>query len=158
VPRSVSASGLARALACALAAIGCASPDARGRAGIHDYEMRERVGRVALGQSFAEAHAILGRDPVHRPGHPDQPYPSPLRSLALRPPAGEPVQIELYVVAARRAEGCPDVHYEDVPVAYRGGVVAARDWRAVEASWRGWGGSLAELRAARDGLRCSEAP
>ena len=120
--------------------------------------MRERVARVEIGQSADQARTLLGRDPVHRPGHPDQPYPSPLRSLALVTPQGDPVQIELYVVAARRAEGCPDVHYEDVPVAFRGGAVAARDWQTVEASWRDWGGSLAQLRAARDGLRCSEAP
>jgi hypothetical protein len=46
------------------------------------------------------------------------------------------------VVAARSAEGCPDVHVEDAPVVFRDGVVAARGWEAVEADWRGWGGSL----------------
>ena len=76
---------------------------ARGAA-IHDYQMRERVERVAVGQSAAQARAILGRDPVHRPGHPDAPYPSPLRSLALRAPEGDTVQVELYVVAARSAD------------------------------------------------------
>jgi hypothetical protein len=158
VPRSVSASRLAGGLACALVALGCAAPGARAAAAIHDYQMRERVARVEPGQSQVEARAILGRDPVHRPGHPGEPYPSPLRALALRTPEGDPVQVELYVVAARAAQGCPDVHYEDAPVAFRRGVVAARGWQTVEASWRAWGGSLAQLREVRDGSRCAEAP
>ena len=158
MPRSVSASGLAGVFACAIAGFGCATAHAPDAAAIHDYEMRERVGRVQIGQSLAEARAILGRDPVHRPGHPAEPYPSPLRSLALRTPEGDAVQIDLYVVAARAREGCPDVHYEDAPVAFRGGAVAACGWEAVEGSWRDWGGGLAELREARDGLRCGEAP
>ena len=143
--------------ACALAGLGCATAHARDVAAIHDYEMRERVDRVAVGQSAAEARAILGRNPIHRPGHPAEPYPSPLRSLALHTPEGDAVQVELYVVAARAREGCPDVHYEDAPVAFRRGAVAARGWEAVEESWRGWGGGLAELREARDALRCGEA-
>jgi hypothetical protein len=158
VPRSGSGVRLAAGLAALLAALGCASPDAREVAAIGDYEMRARVARVEVGQSAAQARAILGRDPVHRPGHPDRPYPSPLRSFELRAPEGDPVQIELYVVAARAAAGCPDVHYEDAPVAFRRGVVAARGWHDVEASWRGWGGSLAQLRDARDGVRCDAAP
>ncbi len=71
--------------------------------------MRARVERVAVGQSDAAAHAILGRDPVQRPGHPEDPYPSPRRTLALETPIGGALVLELYVVTARAAEGCPDV-------------------------------------------------
>jgi len=148
-------------LAIALAALGCASDSAREtarpRSAIQDFEMRARVDRVTVGQSAAEARAILGRDPVERPGHPSDPFPTPLRALALETPAGGAVQIELYVVAARAADGCPDVHVEDVPVVWLDGVVAARSWEAVEASWRSWGGTLESLRGVRDTWRC-EAP
>jgi hypothetical protein len=129
----------------------------RHGAAILDYQMRERIAHIEVGQSDAQARAILGHDPVHRPGHPAEPFPSPLRSLALRTPEGDAVRIELYVVAARAREGCPDVRYVDAPVAFRGGAVTARGWQDVEASWRGWGGELAQLRDARDVLRC-EAP
>jgi len=117
--------------------------------------MRARVERIAPGQSEAAARAILGRDPVERPGHPGDPFPSPLRALALETPSG-PLRIETYVVLARAAEGCPDVHVEDVPVAFRAGAVAARGWQEVEANWRAWGGSLEALRDARDTYRCSQ--
>ena len=115
--------------------------------------MRARIDRVAIGQTAEQAHAILGRDPVERPGHPSAPFPTPLRAVAMKTPTGS-VQIELYVVAARAAEGCPDVHVEDVPVVFLDGVVAARSWEAVEASWRGWGGTLESLRRVRDTWRC----
>jgi hypothetical protein len=155
VPRSV-------LLAIALAVLGCASDPARetprSRAAIQDFAMRARVERVAIGQSAEQAHAILGRDPVERPGHPSEPFPSPLRSLALQTPTGRPLHVELYVVTARAAEGCPDVHVEDAPVVFRDGVVAARSWEAVEADWRSWGGSLAALRDARDTSQCEYPP
>ena len=151
MPRSV-------LLAIALAALGCASqpPREAPRAGaaIQDFAMRARVERVAVGQTAERAHAILGRDPVERPGHPSEPFPSPLRSLALQTPNGRPLHVELYVVAARAAEGCPDVHVEDVPVVFLDGMVAARSWEAVEAGWRGWGGTLESLRRVRDTWRC----
>ena len=120
--------------------------------------MRARVERVAVGQSAEEAHAILGNDPVRRPGHPGDPFPSPARTFTLEASAGEPLRIEVYVVAARGAEGCPDVQIEDVPVVFRGGVVAARGWEAVEAGWRSWGGTLAALRSARDTHQCTDPP
>jgi len=154
VPRSV-------LLAIALAALGCASQPARvaPRTGaIQDFAMRERVERVAIGQSAEQAHAILGRDPVERPGHPGDPFPTPLRTLALQAPGGRPLEIELYVVGARAAEGCPDVHVEDAPVVFLDGVVAARSWESVEAGWRGWGGSLEALRDVRDTSQCEYAP
>ncbi len=147
-----------RVLATALAALGCAS-DApretpRDAPAIQDFAMRERVERVAIGQTAEQAHAILGRDPVQRPGHPAKPFPSPLRTISLDTRAGESLRIEVYVVAARPAEGCPDVHIEDVPVVFRDGVVAARSWEEVEASWRSWGGSLETLRRVRDTHQC----
>jgi hypothetical protein len=139
----------------ALAALDCAAQPVRDAApAIQDYAMRERIERIEIGQTAEQAHAILGRDPVQRPGHPAKPFPSPLRTLTLDSRAGESLSIELYVVAARAAEGCPDVHVEDVPVVFRNGVVAARSWEVVEASWRGWGGSLEALRSARDTLQC----
>ncbi len=150
--------GYARAAAIALAALGCASGSAREgareSAAIQDFAMRARVERVAVGQSAVEAHAILGRDPVHRPGHPAEPFPSPLRQVSLETPTGDSLRIEVYVVAARSAEGCPDVQVDDVPVVFRDGVVAARGWEAVEAGWRSWGGSLEALRRIRDTHRC----
>ena len=120
--------------------------------------MRARVGRVAVGQSDAAAHAILGRDPVQRPGHPEDPYPSPRRTLALETPIGGALVLELYVVTARAAEGCPDVHVEDAPVVFRDGAVAALGWEDVEAGWRAWGGSLDALRDVRDTYQCSYVP
>jgi hypothetical protein len=41
---------------------------------------------------------------------------------------------------------------------FRGGVVAARGWEAVEANWRSWGGTLAALRSVRDTYQCSDPP
>jgi hypothetical protein len=147
-----------RALAVALAALGCASDGAREGAAIHDFAMRARVERVAVGQRAEQARAILGNDPVLRPGHPADPFPSPRRCFSLETPAGESLRIELYVVAARSAEGCPDVRIQDVPVVFRGGVVAALGWEAVEANWRGWGGTLEALRSLRDTSPCNDPP
>ena len=149
-------------LAIALAALGCASSSPREPAregdAIHDYAMRARVARVAVGQTEDEAHAILGREPVQRPGHPDEPFPSPRHAISVATPTGETLRIELYVVGARSAEGCPDVHVEDAPVVFQRDAVAALGWEEVEARWRGWGGSLDSLRRVRDTYQCDLAP
>jgi len=118
--------------------------------------MRERLRGVEVGQSAEQARAILRREPVRKPGHPDDPFPSPLHALALTTPTGERVEVEVYVVATRPARGCPDVHYDDMPVAYVDGVVAGTGWEFVEWRWRDWGGSLAALREAQDRFRCRE--
>jgi hypothetical protein len=158
--RRVSARGAS--LAIALAGLACASGRprefAREPGAIQDFAMRARVERVAIGQSAQEAHAILGGDPVQRPGHPANPFPSPLRAVAVATPTGQTLRIELYVVAARSAEGCPDVRIEAEPVVFRDGRVAARGWESVEASWRSWGGSLEGLRSVRDTYQCDEPP
>jgi hypothetical protein len=148
-------------LAIALIALGCASHEpalASGPGAIQDYAMRARVARLAVGQSAQEAHAILGREPVQRPGHPDDPFPSPRQAISVATPTGETLRIELYVVGARSAEGCPDVHVEDAPVVFQNGAVAALGWEEVEARWRGWGGSLESLRRVRDTYQCDLAP
>jgi hypothetical protein len=148
------------AIAIALAALACASGRSREIPHeplvIQDFAMRARVDRVAIGQSADQAHAILGSNPVQRPGHPTEPFPSPRRAISVATPTGESLRIELYVVGARSAEGCPDVHVEDAPVVFRNGVVAARSWEEVEASWRDWGGSLEALRHVRDTYQCEE--
>ena len=149
------------ALAIALIAIGCASqePGFATRPGaIHDYAMRARVARVAVGQTADEAHAILGREPVQRPGYPDDPFPTPRRAISVATPTGETLRIELYVVGARSAEGCPDVHVEDAPVVFQDGAVVALGWEQVETRWRGWGGSLDARRRVRDTDQCDLAP
>jgi hypothetical protein len=66
-----------------------------------------------------------------------------LRISVLPTPAGESVRVELYVVAARSAEGCPDVHYEDVPVAFVDDVVVARE--SAVASFADLRGQIAAL-------------
>jgi hypothetical protein len=147
-----------RSVLLAIAAIGCASDGPHASEAIQDFAMRARVERVAVGQSEQAARAILGRDPVQRPGHPSDPFPSPLRAISLGKPAGETLRIEIYVVAARSAEGCPDVHVDGAPVVFRDGAVAAVGWEDVEASWRAWGGSLEALREARDTYQCSDPP
>lgn len=155
-------SACAASLAIALAAVACVSKPTRELAReplvIQDFAMRARVERVAVGQSAEQAHAILGGNPVQRPGHPAEPFPSPRRAISVATPTGESLRIELYVVGARSAEGCPDVHVEDAPVVFRNGVVAARGWEEVEARWRGWGGSLEALRHVRDTYQCDEPP
>jgi hypothetical protein len=160
VVRRVSSRRAWLAIAIALEAAGCASGRPRalatGPAAIQDFAMRARVARVALGQSAEQAHAILGSDPVQRPGHPADPYTSPRRAISVATPTGESLRIELYVVGARSAEGCPDVHVEDAPVVFQRGVVAARSWEEVEARWRSWGGSLESLRRVRDTYQCDE--
>jgi hypothetical protein len=149
-------------LAIALVVLGCAArsrPALASEPGaIQDFAMRARVARLAVGQSAQEAHAILGREPVQRPGHPDEPFPSPRHAISVATPTGETLRIELYVVGARSAEGCPDVHVEDAPVVFQRDAVAALGWEEVEARWRGWGGSLESLRRVRDTYQCDLAP
>jgi hypothetical protein len=125
---------------------------------IQSWAMRERVARVEVGQSRDQARAILGDAPVRKPGHPEDPFPTPLRSLELAPGAGPAVRVELYVVASYPAQGCPDVHFRDVPIVFVDDVVAGTDWAFVERNWRAWGGSLATLREARDGRQCPLPP
>jgi len=137
-----------------LAAVGCAGASGEAPHLVHDFTMRERVARVQAGQTLEEAHAILGDAPVRKPGHPDDPFPTPHRALELVAATGEPVRVEIYVVAARTAEGCPDVHWDDEPVAYLDGVVAGKGWVFVERRWRGWGGSLEALREVQNRHRC----
>jgi hypothetical protein len=141
-------------LVAGLVALGCASAPANPTGAIHDFTMRDRVARVNAGQTLEEARVILGDDPVRKPGHPDDPYPSPHRTQLFTTPAGVSVRIDVYVVATRPAEGCPDVHFEDEPIAYLDGVVAGKDWAWVERHWRAWGGSLEALRDAQDRHRC----
>jgi len=129
----------------------CASP---GPEILPPYSMRDRVERIEAGQTLADAHAVLGRTPVRKPNHPDAPFPTPLHALDLRAPDGRMVRLETYVVAARPAAGCPDFQYEDAPIVFIDGVVAAKSWEFVEWSWRGWGGSLAALRVVQDRHRC----
>jgi hypothetical protein len=147
-PAALAAAGI---LACLLPV--CAS---RGPAVVAPYAMRDRVDRIEAGQDLAAVHAILGRDPVRKPNHPDAPFPTPLHALELSAPDGRTVRLETYVVAARPAAGCPDFQYEDVPLLYVDGVVAYKGWGMVEWTWRDWGGSLAALRAVQERLRCPE--
>ncbi len=118
--------------------------------------MRDRLREVEVGDTLEQAHARLRRDPVRKPGHPGDPFPTPLHVVQLEAPDGRRVRLETYVVAARRAEGCPDFHYEDVPVVYVDGIVAGMTWEFVEWRWRNWGGELGRLRALQDRYRCSE--
>lgn len=116
--------------------------------------MLERMRRVEVGQSVAEVHAILKDDPVRKPGHPQDPFPTPLHRITLHPPDRSEVVLETYVVATRPEKGCPDFLYEDVPVVFVDGVVAVRSWEEVEWRWRGWGGGLDRLRWLQDRHRC----
>ena len=139
----------------AVVAVGCAST---GTGSVHGWAMAARLRQVEVGQSIDAAHLILGRDPVRKPGHPKDPFPSPTMALDWETPKGQAARVELYVIAARAAKGCPDVHYEDVPVAYLDGVVVGTSWEFVEWSWRSWGGSLHRLREIQDSYRCVEPP
>ncbi len=143
----------ALACACAVPAPDVADMPAPGGA-VPAWELRERVRRVEPGQPRDAALAILGRDPVERPGHPDAPFASPWRELALVARDGSRARVELYVVEAFPAEGCPDVALRTAPVAFAGDTVAAVGWADVEARWRAWGGTLEALRDARDTTEC----
>jgi len=138
----------------ALCVVACASAPAGTEGAIADYAMRERVAAVRVGQTWDEARAILGDAPVRRPGHPERPFPSPRRALTLTTPDGAAVRVEVYVVATRPAAGCPDVHFEDVPVAFVDGVVVAKGWPDLERSWRAWGGALQALRRVQERRLC----
>ena len=143
-----------------LAALGCAAVSAGPPEGgpIQAWDLRDRLRQIEPGQGREDVHAILGRDPVQKPGHPDAPFSSPLRELTLTTPRGETVAIELYVVEAYPVEGCPDVVYRSEPVVFVDGAVAALGWDAVEARWREWGGTLAALRDAREVAGCPYPP
>jgi len=146
---------LPSAVALFLLASGCrsAAPTVQG---VPAYVIRERMRAVEIGQTLEQVHTILRRDPVRRPGHPDEPFPTPLRVEELVAPDGSAVRLEIYVVATRSADGCPDHHYDDAPVLFMDGRVAGLDWEFVEWGWRGWGGRLEALRALQDRYRCAE--
>lgn len=139
------------AVACLLAC--CASPHPPA---IPAYEIRERIREISIGQSIDEVHRIIGRDAVRKPGHPESPIATPLHTLELVDREGRRVRVETYVIDVWRADGCPDFHYRDVPIAFRDGRVISLEWRALEWRWRSWGGSLADLRLAQDRFRCDE--
>jgi hypothetical protein len=146
--------GRAAALLLALlsaAPIACRSP-APTRVPAH--ELRERHREIRVGESLAQVHARMGALPVPRPGHPDAPFPTPYRVTSFRTPGGDTVRLEVYVVAVRPADGCPDVQYEDAPVAYLNRRVAALSWDDLEWRWRAWGGDLGVLRALQDRFVC----
>ncbi len=151
-PLSLVATGL---FACLLPACGLLAPEPQVTS-VPPYGVRDRMDRVAVGQPQATAQAILGRQPVRKPNHPQAPFPTPLWALELRTPDGRSVRLESYVVATRPARGCPDFQYDDVPVAFVDGVVAGKGWEYLEENWRGWGGSLDALRAARERPSCPE--
>jgi hypothetical protein len=153
---------LARRLTACLALVSACesiSPPAPTAAGdIHAATLRNRHARIAIGQAQAEVAAAMGSQPVRRPGHPDAPFPTPLRVAEWSAPSGERVRLEVYVTATRPAEGCPDLLYDDAPVAYADGRVVATTWEEVEWRWRAWGGELAGLRALQDRVGECEAP
>lgn len=142
------------ALSVLLAPVGCQWKKPQG---MPAYEMRERFRSVREGQSVQEVHRILRRSAIRKPSHPDDPFPSPLHIVELGGDSAPAVRIETYVVATRRAEGCPDYGYDDRPVVFVGGVVAGLSWEYVEWRWQEWGGELAELRHIQDRHHCSEA-
>jgi hypothetical protein len=111
---------------------------------------------VKEGQTVPEVHAILRRPPVRKPGHPDDPFPSPLQIVELERYGQSKVRIETYVVATRREKGCPDYGYDDRPVVFLDGIVAGLSWEFVEWRWQEWGGQLARLRDIQDRHRCPE--
>jgi hypothetical protein len=151
-PPSLVTTGL---FVCLLPACSMLAP-APQAASVPPYSVRDRMDRVEVGQAQAAAQAILGRQPVRKPNHPQSPFPTPLRVLELRAPDGRNVRLETYVVATQPARGCPDFQYDDVPVAFIDGVVAGKGWEYLEENWRRWGGSLDALRAARQRPSCLE--
>ena len=142
--------------ACLLPSCALRAPEPQA-ASVPPYSVRDRMERVEVGQAQAAAQALLGRQPVHKPNHPQSPFPTPLRVLELSAPDGRSVRLETYVVATQPAQGCPDFQYDDVPVAFIDGVVAGKGWEYLEENWRRWGGSLDALRAARQRPSCPEA-
>lgn len=136
------------------ASSGCASSSGIRSAPAH--VLRERMRNVKEGQPSSEVHRILGDVPVRKPGHPGEPFSTPLHRVSLRPPDGTSVIIETYVVATRPMKGCPDFLYEDVPVVFVDDIVAGRSWEFVEWNWRAWGGGLDRLRWIQDRHRCPD--
>lgn len=136
-----------------LLAAACQLPD---RDSMPSYAMREQMRNVEVGQTQEEVRVLLGELPVRKPGHPDDPFPTPLRVVELRAPDGRAVRLETYVVATAPQEGCPDYRYDDRPVVFIDGRVAGMDWEFVEWGWRGWGGGLDQLRHLQDRNRCVE--
>lgn len=136
--------------------LACQSPP--GAASIAAHTLRERHREIRPGQGWEEVRARMGELPVRRPGHPDDPFPTPYRAIRWRTRDGDEVRLEVYVVAVRPADGCPDVQYEDAPVAYRNGRVVAVSWDDLEWRWREWGGDLAVLRAIQDRFVCPGDP
>jgi hypothetical protein len=139
----------------ALAALaGCQWEKPRG---MPAYEMRERIRLVEEGQTIREVHDILRRPPIRKPGHPDDPFPSPLHVVELETVDQPAVRVETYVIATRRQEGCPDFGYDDKPIVFLDGIVAGLTWEFVEWRWQEWGGELSQLRDIQDRHRCPEA-
>jgi len=142
-------------LALLAALIACQSP-APTRVPAH--ELRARHREIRVGESLEQVHARMGELPASRPGHPDDPFPTPYRVTTFRTPGGDTVRLEVYVVAVRPADGCPDVQYEDAPVAYLNRRVATLSWDELEWRWREWGGDLGVLRALQDRFVCEGDP
>jgi hypothetical protein len=125
--------------------------------GMPAYEMRERFRAVKEGQTVREVHNILRRPPIRKPGHPDDPFPTPLHIVEFERFGHPLVRIETYVVATRLEKGCPDFGYDDRPVVFIDGIVAGLSWEFVEWRWQEWGGELARLRQIQDRHHCPEA-
>lgn len=145
---------LATMLAVALALASCRTAPPAGPRVLPVHAMRERIAAVEIGRTITEVRAAVGILPVLRPGHPESPFPSPLRTAEWRTPEGRSIRVEVYVVAARPADGCPDVQVEGAPLAFVDGILVSKEWIALERSWRAWGGDLARLRALQDRLGC----
>lgn len=139
-------------LALALAACRTVAPDEP--AALPAHVMRERIADVEIGHTLAQVRDAVGTVPVLRPGRPESPFPTPLRTAEWRSPRGHRIRVETYVVAAVPAEGCPDVQVDDAPLAFVDGRLAAKAWSDLERHWRDWGGDLARLRALQERLAC----
>lgn len=140
-----------------LLALGCACAT-QGPESLPAYALRDRHAAIEIGQSRPAVATLMGGLPVRRPGHPEAPFPTPLRSAEWVAPGGERIRLEVYVIAARPVEGCPDVQYDDAPVAFVDDRVAGKTWDFVEWRWRAWGGDLARLRALQDRFVCDFEP
>lgn len=134
-------------------AVACAGPGPEP-ASVPAWTLRERHAAVKIGQTPGEVASLLGSLPVRRPGHPDDPFSTPLHVAEWVGPAHERIRLEVYVVEARPAGGCPDVQYDDAPVVFVDGRVAGTTWEFVEQHWRDWGGDLRRLRRLQDRFSC----
>ena len=146
-----------RATAIALVALLPTACLIQGPRGVNAATVLDRVREVEVGDTLEHAHSLLREDPVRKPNHPGDPFSSPHRVVELAAPDGSRVRLETYVVGARSAEGCPDFHYDDVPIVFVDGVVAGKTWEYVEWRWRDWGGELDLLRSFQDRYRCPAA-